>query len=917
MKNIVKDPLGVCVPMEFAGKQYNIWSLKRLENRLGLQLSRVPYSIRLLMEAFLRSVTARFASVDTADATLRALAGGEEQVVMPYLPARVLLQDYTGVPVIVDLAAMREAVKKLGGDPALVSPVLPTDVVVDHSIQVDVAACTKALQYNTEQEFVQNRERFKLLRWGERAFQGLRVFPPGTGIVHQVNLENLATVVRVQERDGILTAFPDSVCGTDSHTTMINGLGVLGWGVGGIEAEAAMLGHPFMLLRPPVVGVKLVGRLRPGVTTTDLVLSVAERLRQEGVVDQFVEFCGEGVRALSLAERATIANMAPEYGATSAYFPVDEETLRYLRATGRPESLVQLVDRYYKFQGLFCHNEEPLPIFNKLVTFDLTKVVPSVSGPAKPQQRVSVQELKTSFSRTLTTTYAPLIASENRDGAIKVNVAFDDRTVTLTHGSILIASITSCTNTSNPSVMIAAGLLARRAVTRGLTVPPYVKTSLSPGSQVVTDYLKAAGLISPLETLGFHVTGYGCMTCSGSSGPLDPRLATAIKENNLVATSILSGNRNFEGRIHPLVRANYLASPPLVIAYAIAGTVKIDLTREPLGTDTHGVPVYLSDIWPSDEEVSSVMNKSISPRMFRDRYRQDSRATEQWETISAPESDLFSWEKDCTYIKRPPYFDSMTHSASSPKSISGGRVLALLGDSITTDHLSPGGTIDPTSPAGHYLAAYGVKPTAFNTYGARRGNHEVMMRGTLANIRLKNMLLPGVEGGMTIHHPSGRMMTIYEAAMQYATDDIPLIILAGKEYGAGSSRDWAAKGPRLLGVRVVIANSFERIHRSNLICMGVLPLQFRSGESWRSLGLDGTEIYEINGVETLKPGEEVIVEARKTHGEIVRFAVRARIDTESELTYYQHGGLLHLVVRKLLTAKKNRDETLDQGIAVW
>ncbi|SDZ14630.1 aconitate hydratase AcnA [Thermoactinomyces sp. DSM 45892] len=892
MINSLKDPLGVCIPLEFEQQVYTVWSLTKLAERLDLNLSRIPYSIRLLLESLLRSVSMGHVDMDTVDSKIHALVNGKEKTVIPYLPSRVLMQDFTGVPVLVDLAAMRESVKELGGDPTQVNPVIQTDVVVDHSIIVDYSNSSDAFERNTKLEFQRNQERYKLLRWGEQTFQNLRVFPPGMGICHQINLEYLASVIQVKEWGGAQVIFPDSVCGTDSHTTMINGLGVLGWGVGGLEAEAVMLGHPLMLVSPSVVGVELKGRLRPGVTTTDLVLTITDKLRREGVVDQFVEFTGEGMRFLSLAERATIANMAPEYGATCAYFPVDDEALCYLRMTGRSEAQVKLVENYYKLQGLYWTENDQMPMFNKRIEFRLDEVEPSVAGPVRPQDRIVLKDLKTSFKASLETTLGSQEFSQNGRNGPEVRVQLDDQTITLTHGSILLAAITSCTNTSNPAVMIAAGLLARNAVERNLCVPAYVKTSLSPGSQVVSDYLASSGLMIPLEALGFHVTGYGCMTCSGSSGPIDPRIALAVKEQGIVTSSVLSGNRNFEGRIHPSVQANYLASPPLVIAYAIAGTVCIDLEHEPIGYDKD-TPVYLHDIWPSDEEIAFMMRTFISKDMYIKRY--DQKADERWQAIPMVKSELYHWEENSTYIKKPPYFDKVT----APKSIIGGRVLALLGDSITTDHISPGGVVDSNNPAGLYLKENGVEREAFNTYGSRRGNHEVLMRATLANIRLKNKMLPGVEGGFTMHYPSNQMMTIYDAAMRYTAEDIPLVIISGKEYGTGSSRDWAAKGPKLLGVKAVISESFERIHRSNLICMGILPLAFQLGENSGFLGLDGSEIYEISGIEQLQVGMKLSVKAQKENGDLVQFMVRACIESDDELKYYQSGGILPLVIKNM------------------
>ncbi|HYF63323.1 MAG TPA: aconitate hydratase AcnA [Herpetosiphonaceae bacterium] len=892
MNDTLQDPLAVCDVLRVDTEDYTIWSLPRLAARYQVNLSSLPYVARLLLESTLRALSAGLIREEVVEAAMRELCEGQSRTVIPYLPGRVLVQDFTGVPVLVDLAAMREAIAELGGNPARVNPVVPTDVIVDHSIIADVAGRPDALTLNTTLEFQRNHERYRLLRWAEQAFPGVRVMPPGTGIVHQINLEHLASVVQVQPRYGRQIAFPDSVCGTDSHTTMINGLGVLGWGVGGIEAEAAMLGQPLMLLCPSVVGVRLVGQLRPGVTTTDLVLTITERLRQECVVGAFVEFYGPGVGTLSLPDRATVANMAPEYGATCAYFPVDQAVLDYLRATDRPEALVRLVEAYYQAQGLLCADQGQTLEFQRQITVDLALVQPCLAGPRRPQDRVTLGRLKSTVDALLEDRGPapdPVIVrrEDGQDGA-------------LAHGSVLIAAITSCTNTSNPAVMIAAGLLARNAVARGLRTPWYVKTSLSPGSQVVSDYLEAAGLMPPLEQLGFHVTGYGCMTCSGSSGPLSPAITTAVREQGLIGCAVLSGNRNFEARIHPLVRANYLASPPLVIAYALAGTMAIDLEREALGMAPDGEAVYLRDIWPADHEIEAVMRRTIVPALFSRRYAGRPASSAQWDAIPRPQGALYRWEDASTYIRRPPYFAGLSQTPPAFAPIAGGRVLALLGDSITTDHISPGGAIDPQSPAGQYLREQGVAPAEFNAYGARRGNHEVMIRGTFANPRLANMLVPGVEGGVTRHHPSGTIMAIYDAALRYGASQTPLLILAGKDYGAGSSRDWAAKGPALLGVRIVIAESFERIHRSNLICMGILPLEFMAGESWGALGLDGSEIYTMSALDSLAPGHILMVTAVAASGTRTEFFARARLDSEHELRCYRHGGILPQLMRDLL-----------------
>jgi aconitate hydratase len=840
----------------------------------------------------------------------------------------VLLQDFTGVPAVVDLAAMRAAMQQLGGDPAKINPLSPADLVIDHSVQVDAFGSNAALLINAQLEFERNRERYEFLRWGQQAFDNFQVVPPATGIVHQVNLEYLAKVVQTRTIDGETIALPDSLVGTDSHTTMINGLGVLGWGVGGIEAEAVLLGQPLAMLTPAVVGVRLSGKLRPGATATDLVLAVTEMLRRQGVVGKFVEFCGAGLSSLSLPDRATIANMAPEYGATCGFFPVDDETLRYLRGTGRSEELIGLVESYCRAQGLFRTDDTPVPVFNTLLELDLATVEPSVAGPRRPQDRVPLNDLKQSFWTAMKTVFnrevqpddvagrgyirwvgeagnpadtegTPSANRANLYRGYQATAMLDGQEITLTHGSTVIAAITSCTNTSNPSVMVAAGLLAKKAVERGLAVPAYVKTSLAPGSRVVTEYLQKAELLPYLEQLRFNVVGYGCTTCIGNSGPVADEIANAVKDHNLVVSAVLSGNRNFEGRINPVVRANYLASPPLVVAFALAGTVDIDLRYEPLGNDANGAPVYLADIWPSEQEIQDALGSSLNAEMFRQQYANVFNGNEQWNAIAVPSGDLYAWNADSTYIQNPPYFSGMTREVPPLRSIDGARVLALLGDSVTTDHISPAGSIAKDSPAGRYLIEHGIQPRDFNSYGSRRGNHEVMMRGTFANIRIRNAMVPGVEGGVTIHLPTMEQMSIYDAAMQYIADGTPLVVLAGKEYGTGSSRDWAAKGTFLLGVRAVIAESFERIHRSNLVGMGVLPLEFHTGDGWEELGLTGTETITIAGIEDLQPGQDLTVLARREDGTEISFAVRTRIDSAGELAYYRHGGILHYVLRNL------------------
>ncbi len=927
------DPFGARSTLDVGGRRYTIYSLDRLAERTGADLTQLPVSIKVVLESLLRNVGDGFTEAEDVEALAHWTPDSANKREIEFKPARVLLQDFTGVPAVVDLAAMREAMRVLGGDPAKINPLSPADLVIDHSVQVDAYGSNAALLINAQIEFERNRERYEFLRWGQQAFDNFTVVPPATGIVHQVNLEYLAKVVQTREIDGELIALPDSLVGTDSHTTMINGLGVLGWGVGGIEAEAVLLGQPLAMLTPAVVGVRLSGALRPGATATDLVLSVTEMLRREGVVGKFVEFYGAGLSNLSLADRATIGNMAPEYGATCGFFPVDTETLRYLRGTGRDEELVQLVEAYYKAQGMFRTDEQPEPIFNTLLELDLATVEPSVAGPRRPQDRVALTDLKRSFWQAMKTVFNREVKPDDTPGlgymrwvgesgnpvdieavptptrynmyqGYQAPVKFDSAEVMLTHGATVIAAITSCTNTSNPSVMIAAGLLAKKAVEQGLAVPAYVKTSLAPGSRVVTEYLKKAGLMSYLEQLRFNVVGYGCTTCIGNSGPVADEIAAAVKDHNLVVSAVLSGNRNFEGRINPVVRANYLASPPLVVAFAIAGTIDIDLHYEPLGIGKDGQPVYLADIWPSEQEVQATLSSSLNAGMFREQYANVFTGNEQWNAIPVPSGDLYAWNPDSTYIQNPPYFDGMTLDEPPLRSITDARALALLGDSVTTDHISPAGSIARESPAGQYLIAHGVEPKDFNSYGARRGNHEVMLRGTFANIRLRNMLAPETEGGVTIHLPSGEQMSIYDAAMRYAADQMPLIVLAGKEYGTGSSRDWAAKGTFLLGVRAVIAESFERIHRSNLVGMGVLPLEFRDGDGWEELGLTGREYYSIEGLETLQPGQDLTVVARRADGTEISFPVRARIDSAGELLYYRNGGILHYVLRNLAAQRQ-------------
>jgi len=863
-------------------------------------LDRLPYSIRVLLENLLRHEDGRIITAEDILALARWSGAGEAREIA-FMPARVVMQDFTGVPAVVDLAAMRSAMHRMGGDPMKINPVVPVDLVIDHSVQVDVFGTPDAYEKNVELEYQRNVERYTFLRWAQSAFREFRIVPPGMGIVHQVNLEYLSPLVHRREQHGEVTAYPDTLVGTDSHTTMINGLGVLGWGVGGIEAEAVMLGQPYYMLTPEVVGFRLTGELPEGATATDLVLTVTQMLRQKGVVGKFVEFTGEGVSRLSLPDRATIANMAPEYGATMGFFPVDAETIAYLRGTGRPDEVVELAERYCKENLLFRTDDAPEPIFSDLLELDLSTVEPSLAGPKRPHDRVRLRDAKTSFAISLR---APIKERgfELSEEQLGKRVTVESADYSLTHGDVVIAAITSCTNTSNPSVMIGAGLLAKKAVERGLQVKPWVKTSLAPGSRVVTDYLQASGLIPYLEQLRFHVVGYGCTTCIGNSGPVPEPIARAVKEGDLVVAAVLSGNRNFEGRINPVVRANYLASPMLVVAYALAGTMNIDLFNEPLGTDRNGQPVYLRDIWPSQQEIQREIAAALQPDMFRRQYARVFAGDKFWQNLPVPEGELYTWDPSSTYIQEPPYFVNLSPEPAPPSDIEDAYVLAVFGDSITTDHISPAGSIAVNSPAGQYLIQRGVLPQEFNSYGARRGNHEVMMRGTFANIRIKNLLLPGTEGGITVHFPSGETLPIYEAAMRYKEAGIPLVVIAGKEYGSGSSRDWAAKGTILLGVKAVLAESFERIHRSNLVGMGVLPLQFQPGENRETLGLTGRERYSILGIRDLQPRQTVTVVAREENGNEKRFTAIARIDTPIEVEYYRHGGILQMVLRQMAGA---------------
>ncbi|GIX15961.1 MAG: aconitate hydratase [Rhodothalassiaceae bacterium] len=880
--------------LEVAGRRYRYFSLPRAAERLG-DISRLPFSLKVLLENLLRHEDGQTVTAADIEAVAEWLKERRSDREIAFRPARVLMQDFTGVPAVVDLASMRDAIARLGGDPKKINPLAPVDLVIDHSVMVDVFGRPDAFRINVEREYERNRERYTFLRWGQQAFDNFRVVPPGTGICHQVNLEYLARSVWTKEEDGAVWAFPDTVVGTDSHTTMINALAVLGWGVGGIEAEAAMLGQPISMLIPEVIGFRMTGRLPEGATATDLVLTVTEMLRRRGVVGKFVEYFGDGLATLSVADKATIANMAPEYGATCGFFPIEQATLDYLRFTGRDEETVALVEAYAKAQGLWRDESTPDPVFTDVLELDLSTVEPSIAGPKRPQDRIPLKTAAKAFDEHL--------AGFGKAGEKDRRVAVEGRDHDLGHGDVVIAAITSCTNTSNPSVMLAAGVLARNAVEKGLAVKPWVKTSLAPGSQVVSEYLEKSGLQDDLDRLGFNLVGYGCTTCIGNSGPLPPEISKAIQEHDLVAAAVLSGNRNFEGRINPDVRANYLASPPLVVAYAIAGSMRVDLFNDPIGTDRDGRPVYLKDIWPSSKEVADCVAASVSSEMFKERYAHVFDGDEHWREIPVSGGLTYEWDPESTYVRNPPYFDGMTLEPEPVTDIENARMLALLGDSVTTDHISPAGAIKPDSPAGRYLIAHGVEPKDFNSYGSRRGNHEVMMRGTFANIRLRNLMAPGTEGGVTIHYPSGEQMAIYDAAMRYREEGVPLVVVAGKEYGTGSSRDWAAKGTRLLGVRAVIAESFERIHRSNLIGMGVLPLQFKEGDNRESLGLKGPETFTITGIAGgITPRQDVTCRITWPDGSTREIALVCRIDTEDEAAYYSHGGILHYVLRRLARA---------------
>jgi len=896
----MNDPFEAHAQLETSAGRVSYYRLGRLEE-LGLaKLDELPYSIRVLLEAVLRHCDGRMIT----EQDVCRVAGWQPQPEpgeAPFRPARVLLQDFTGVPALVDLAAMRSAIERLGGDPRQIDPQVPVDLVIDHSVQVDHFGTPEALELNMALEMQRNRPRYEFLRWGQQAFENLRVVPPGMGIIHQVNLEFLAQVVMRQRAAGGTLAFPDTLVGTDSHTTMINGLGVLGWGVGGIEAEAAMLGQPLYFPLPEVVGVELCGQLPAGSTATDLVLTLTEMLRREGVVGKFVEYFGPALAEMDVAQRAVLANMAPEYGATTGFFPIDQQTLAYLRCTGRSEQHVELVERYAKAQHLFHTPQAPLPKYSKVLRLELDQVVPSLAGPKRPQDRVPLDRLQQRFREALQLpTEKGGFALSEAELDRRAEVQRRGRTSTIGHGAVVIAAITSCTNTSNPGLMLAAGLLARKAVARGLRVPAHVKTSLAPGSRVVTEYLQRTGLAGDLEALGFHTVGYGCTTCIGNSGPLPETISRAIDGAQLVVASVLSGNRNFEGRIHAQVKANYLASPPLVVACALAGTVDIDFEKQPLGAGEDGRPVFLRDIWPKPEEIESLA-RTVEPEMFRRRYADVFEGNAQWNQLAGGEGTVYAWDPNNTYIQEPPFLAELTPEPEPIRPLRGARVLAALGDSVTTDHISPAGAIPPDSPAGKYLISLGIPPEQFNTYGSRRGNDRVMTRGTFANIRLRNLLAPGTEGGWTRHLPDGELMTIYDAAQRYARENVPLVVLAGREYGTGSSRDWAAKGTRLLGVRAVIASSFERIHRSNLVGMGVLPLELPPGSSWQGLGLTGEELFDIEGLDdSLQVRAQLALRATDANGHVKQIPVTARIDTPVELEYYRHGGILPAVLRGML-----------------
>ncbi|MDF2960424.1 MAG: aconitate hydratase [Paenibacillus sp.] len=897
-----KDQYSVRKSLDVSGKTYHYYSLPGLEAQGLGNISALPFSIKVLLEAAVRQFDGRAITPEHVK-QIANWASERDDKEIPFIPARIVLQDFTGVPVVVDLAAMRDTMKRSGGDPKRINPLVPVDLVIDHSVMVDAFGSTDALATNMNFEFERNEERYRFLRWAQTAFDNFRAVPPATGIVHQVNLEYLASVAATKVIDGETVVYPDSLVGTDSHTTMINGLGIVGWGVGGIEAEAGMLGQPLYFVTPEVIGFKLTGTLPEGSTATDLALTVTQMLRKKGVVGKFVEFYGPGLSNISLADRATVANMAPEYGATIGFFPVDAESLNYLRGTGRDEEQIALVEAYYKAQGMFRTDDTPDPVFSDVIELDMSAVVPSLAGPKRPQDRVELTAMKESFNTIVRT---PIekggygLSDEKIAETVEVKHANGDVSKMGT-GAVVIAAITSCTNTSNPSVMLGAGLVAKKAVARGLRKPAYVKSSLTPGSLVVTDYLKNANLLEPLEALGFHVAGYGCATCIGNSGPLPEEIGQAIADNDMTVAAVLSGNRNFEGRVHAQVKANYLASPPLVVAYALAGTVNIDLANDPIGYDQANQPVYLKDIWPTNAEIQEAIATAMSPDIYRAKYANVFRANERWNAIDVPEGELYEWDEKSTYIANPPFFENLGAGISDMADIRGARALALLGDSVTTDHISPAGNIKADSPAGKFLIEHGVKKEDFNSYGSRRGNHDVMMRGTFANIRIRNQVAPGTEGGVTTYLPTGQVESIYDASMKYQAQDTNLVVIAGKEYGTGSSRDWAAKGTFLLGVKAVIAESFERIHRSNLVGMGVLPLQFSEGTGWKTLGITGTETFDITGLNNdVQPGQKVTVTATREDGSSFQFEVAVRLDSMVDVDYYRNGGILQTVLRQIM-----------------
>lgn len=898
-----KDHFSVRKQLNVGGKAYNYYSLQAFEAQGNGQVSNLPFSIKVLLEAAIRQFDGRAITQEHVKQIANWATDRDPNKEIPFIPARIVLQDFTGVPVVVDLAAMRDTMNRAGGDPKRINPLVPVDLVIDHSVMVDAFGSKDALEKNETLEFERNEERYRFLRWAQTAFDNFRAVPPDTGIVHQVNVEYLASVAATKTVDGETVVYPDSLVGTDSHTTMINGLGIVGWGVGGIEAEAGMLGQPLYFVTPEVIGFKLTGTLAEGATATDLALTVTQILRKKGVVGKFVEFYGPGLSNISLADRATVSNMAPEYGATIGFFPVDAESLNYLKATGREDEQVALIEAYYKEQGLFRTDATPDPVFSDVIELDLGSVVPSLAGPKRPQDRIELTNMKESFNSIIRT---PIEKGGYGLSEEKIAESVDvkhpnGQTSKVGTGAVVIAAITSCTNTSNPSVMLGAGLVAKKAVELGLTKPGYVKSSLTPGSLVVTEYLQQAGLIEPLEALGFHVAGYGCATCIGNSGPLPDEVSQAIADNDLTVAAVLSGNRNFEGRVHAQVKANYLASPPLVVAYALAGTVNIDLAKDPIGYDKNNQPVYLKDIWPTSKEVQEAVQVAMKPELYRNKYADVFRANKRWNALDVPEGELYEWDTNSTYIQNPPFFENLGSELADIADIRGAKTLALLGDSVTTDHISPASSIKADSPGGKYLIEHGVAQKDFNSYGSRRGNHEVMMRGTFANIRIRNQVAPGTEGGVTTYLPTGEVMSIYDASMKYQDQGTNLVVIAGKEYGTGSSRDWAAKGTFLLGIKAVIAESFERIHRSNLVGMGVLPLQFADGESWKSLGLTGRETIDITGLNNdVRPGQKVTVNATREDGSSLSFEAIVRLDSFVDVDYYRNGGILQTVLRQIM-----------------